>query len=175
MSAMKRLFAVSLAVIGMVIAAASLGVAASAYPPGIAPTIATSVSTIPQGGSLTVTGNDFTPNGQAHLSLHSAVVDLGVVSVDANGQFSAQVTIPASESTGVHTIEGLDIPTGDVATATITVTGTGGGAPGGGGTGGGGGLAGTGVAVIGIGALGVVLLVGGGLMLMAGRRRKVTI
>ena len=173
MSAMKRLFAVIVAVIGMVIAAASLGVAASAYPTGQSPTIATSASTVQQGGTLTVTGDHFTPNASATLSLHSAVVPLGTVSTDANGQFSAQITIPSSEPAGTHTIEALDNPTGDIAAATITVTA--GGTGGGGGGGGGGGVAETGVAVISIGAVGLVLLVGGGLMLMAGRRRKVTV
>ena len=114
--------------------------------------------------------SNFTPNSNASLSLHSAPVDLGTVTTDGSGSFSAQVTIPSSTTAGSHTIEALDTPTGDIATAGLTVTtGTGGG----GGGGGGGGLAGTGVAVIGIGALGLVLLVGGGLMLMAGRRRKV--
>ena len=77
MSAMKRLFAVMVAVIGMVIAAASIGVAASAYPPGTGPTIATSTSTVQQGGSLTVTGDHFSPNASVDLSLHSAPVALG--------------------------------------------------------------------------------------------------
>jgi hypothetical protein len=172
MSAMKRLFAVMVAVIGMVIAAASIGVAASAYPPGTGPTISTSTSTVPQGGSLTVFGDNFSPNSDAVLSLHSTPVGLGTVHTDSNGQFSAQVTVPSTTSPGTHTIEALDMPTGDIASATITVTA--GGTGGGGGGGGGGGVAETGVAVISIGALGLVLLVGGGLMLMAGRRRKVT-
>ena len=170
MSAMKRLFAATLAVIGLVIAAASLGSTASAYPAGTAPSISVSSSTVAPGGSDTVSGTNFTPNSSVSLSLHSDPVDLGTVTTDGSGNFSAAVTIPSSTATGSHTIEALDTPTGDVATAAITVstsgTGTGGG-------GGGGGLAGTGVAVIGIGALGIVLLVGGGLMLMAGRRRKV--
>jgi hypothetical protein len=170
MSAMKRLFAVIVAVIGMVIAAASIGVAASAYPPGTGPTISTSTSTVPQGGSLTVFGDNFSPNSDAVLSLHSTPVGLGTVHTDSNGQFSAQITVPSSTTPGTHTIEALDTPTGDIASATITVTGGGTG----GGGGGGGGVAETGVAVISIGALGLVLLVGGGLMLMAGRRRKVT-
>jgi hypothetical protein len=170
---MKRLFAVMVAVIGMVIAAASIGVAASAYPTGTNPVISLSDTSVPQGASLTVFGDNFTPNSRAVLTLHSAPVALGTVSTDSNGQFSAQVTVPSSTTPGQHTIEALDVPTGDIAAASLVVTGSGSSGGGGGGTGGG--LAGTGVAVIGVGALGVILLVGGGLMLMAGRRRKVTV
>jgi hypothetical protein len=164
---MKRLFAVMVAVIGMVIAAASIGVSASAYPTGVSPRIALSTSSVPQGGSLTVTGENFTPNSDAVLSLHSTPVGLGTVSTDANGQFSAEITVPSDTTPGAHTVQALDTPTGDIAAAALEVTAGGGGTsppP----------IAGTGVAVIGIGALGVVLLVGGGLMLMAGRRRKVS-
>ncbi len=167
MSVTKRLFAAVLAVIGLVIAAASLGMPASAYPTGTAPKIALSTDTIPAGDSLTVTGQNFTPNSSADLSLHSSPVSLGSVTTDGNGEFSAVVTIPSDTTVGAHTIEAVDTPTGDVAVAPLTVTAGGGGTPPP--------LGGTGVAVIGIGALGVVLLVGGGLMLMAGRRRKVTI
>ena len=170
MSALKRLTAVFVAMIGLIIAAASLGSPASAYPDGVNPTIAVSDTTPAQGQSLTVTGAHFTPNSSAKLTLHSTPVDLGSVSTDANGNFAAQVTIPSSTPAGAHTIEALDMATGDVTAAAITVSATSGG-----GGGGGGGLAGTGVAVIGVGALGVVLLAGGGLMLLAGRRRRVTI
>jgi 5'-nucleotidase len=168
---MKRLIAVLAAVIGLVTIAASLGATASAYPPGQAPQISLDKSTVPAGSPVTVFGQKFTPNQQADLSLHSTPVALGVVSVDANGNFTAQVTIPAGTTNGAHTVEALDVASGDVATAPLTVTGstTGGGGPPGGT------LGGTGVAVIGIGALGAVLLVGGLLMLMAGRRRKVTV
>jgi len=168
---MKRLFAVLVAVVGMVIAAASLGMPASAYPTGVNPVIFLNKTVVEQGGSVIVTGENFTPNSNVVLTLTSVQVPLGTVHTDSNGEFTAQITIPSTEPTGQHTVEALDTPTGDVATATLTVV-AGGGT--GGGTGGtGGGVAETGVAVIGIGALGVVLLIGGGLMLMAGRRRKV--
>lgn len=170
MSAMKRLLAALIAVAGLVIAAASLGAPASAYPAGTSPAISLSATTVPVSSSLTVFGSNFTPNKSATLTLHSTPVGLGTVAVDSKGAFSAQVTIPAGTTPGAHVIEALDVATGDVTSAALTVTASGTGT----GTGGGGGLAGTGVAVIGIGALGVVLLVGGGLMLMAGRRRKVT-
>lgn len=169
MSAMKRLIAVLAAVIGLVTIAASLGATASAYPPGQAPQISLNKSSVPAGSPVTVFGQKFTPNQQADLSLHSTPVALGVVTIDANGNFTAQVTIPSGTTLGAHTVEALDVASGDVATAPLTVTGSGT-SGGGGGT-----LGGTGVAVIGIGALGAVLLVGGLLMLMAGRRRKVTV
>ena len=166
MSAMKRLFAALVAVVAMIIAAASLGASASAYPPGTLPQISVADTTVEQGATDVVNGVNFTPNSSVVLSLHSATVDLGTVTSDGSGSFSATITIPSDTALGAHTIEALDTPTGDVATAAITVVaggGDGGGPP-----------FGTGVAVIGMGALGLVLLIGGGLMLMAGRRRKVT-
>jgi hypothetical protein len=169
MSAMKRLIAVMVAVIGMVIAAASIGVSASAYPPGTAPTISLSSSSVPPGGSDTVAGVNFTPNSSASLSLQcgGSSADLGVVTTDANGQFSAQITVPSSTPAGTCTVSALDTATGDVATASLTVTsGGGGGAPPP--------VAGTGVAILSIGGVGLVLLIGGGLLVMAGRRRRAT-
>lgn len=165
MSAMKRLIAVSVAVIGMIIAAASIGVSASAYPPGTSPTIALSSSTVGCGSSLVVSGQNFAPNSSVELTLHSGAIDLGTVTTDGSGAFSAEVTIPSSVGAGSHEIEATG--GGEIATAFVTVTCAG--APGGPPP-----VAGTGVAILSIGGVGLVLLIGGGLLVMAGRRRRAT-
>ena len=73
MSAMKRLFAALVAVIAMIIAAASLGAPASAYPPGTAPSISVCGTTAgAQGDNIVVNGTNFTPNSSVALTLHSA-------------------------------------------------------------------------------------------------------
>jgi hypothetical protein len=110
------------------------------------------------GGSITVSGQGCTPDATITVTL-DGTTPLGTTTASDTGAYSVRVKIPSDTSPGSHQIvvEGA----GCSGTLGITVQ-----APGG--------LAGTGVAVIGIGALGVVLLVGGGLMLLAGRRRRVT-
>jgi len=168
MSAAKRLGAIALAIVCLVFAAVSFSQSASAYPTGTKPQIALDHSSGPVGDKVVVTGSHFTPGKSASLSFHSTAVDLGTVSVSAGGTFSVTITVP-SDPLGAHYIQALDVASGQFSNKpTYTITGNG--------TGGtGGGLANTGVAVLGIAALGLVLLVGGGLMLMAGRRRKVIV
>jgi hypothetical protein len=110
--------------------------------------------TPPEGGSITVSGQGCTPGATISVSLDNGST-LATTTADSSGAYSVVVTLP-SGVTGHHEItvsgagcsgvEAIDIQSGGLAT--------------------------TGVAVIGIGAVGVVLLVGGGLMLLAGRRRK---
>ena len=94
---------------------------------------------------------------------------LGKTKAKADGTFKIVVKVPRNVKKGKHTINVSGPGAGcsgvagvSVTAASVTPTGTSGG----------GGLASTGVAVIGIGALGVVLLIGGGLMLLASRRRR---
>jgi hypothetical protein len=156
---------VALVAIAAVIASLLGASAANAYL-GSAVNIELSTNTAPPGGSLNVTGQGFQPNSDVSLTLHSTPVSLGTAHTNGAGSFSQGVTIPASTTSGSHTITAVDAA-GDTASASLTVTGSSGSS-----TPPSTGLAGTGVAVIGIGALGVVLLIGGGLMLLAGRRRK---
>jgi hypothetical protein len=122
--------------------------------------VSVSTTTPAPGGSLTVSGTSCTPGADITISLDGTTV-LKTTTADGTGAYSVGVTIPAGTSTGSHTINVEGAGCSGVEAITVTASG-------------GGGLAGTGVAVIGIGALGVVLLVGGGLMLLAGRRRRVT-
>lgn len=166
MSVAKRLGATALAVICLVFAAVSFSQTASAYPSGDHPKIGLDHSSGPVGDKVVVHGQHFTPHGTASLTFHSAPVALGTVGVDGSGEFTVTITVP-NDPLGAHYIIAVDNASGENSNpADFTITGAG--------TGGeGGGLANTGVAVLGIAALGLTLLVGGGLMLMAGRRRKV--
>ncbi len=179
MSAPSRLLAVAIAVFVTVLAALSLSGSASAAPGdygggATSPVVTTQTPTV--GSQLGVSGQACAPNETLTLSLGQAT--LGTTVTDASGAYSTTVTLP-SGVTGpqVITVKGSQ---GCFGTEALVISAASGGGNGGGngsgsgsGSGGGGGsLASTGVAVAGIGAVGVVLLVGGGLMLLAGRRRK---
>lgn len=110
--------------------------------------------TPPAGGSITVSGQGCTPGATITVSLDNGST-LATAKADSSGAYSVVVTLP-SGVTGHHNITVNGAGCSGVLAIDIQS----------------GGLATTGVAVIGIGAVGVVLLVGGGLMLLAGRRRK---
>ena len=165
MSVAKRLGALALAAILVVVAAVTFSQSASAYPSGTAPAIALNHSSGLTFSKVVVTGSHFTPHKTATLSFHSTPVPLGTVNVAADGTFTTTITVP-DVNLGSHFVQAIDDASTQVATADFDVTGHGT-------QGAGGGLANTGVAVLGIAALGLTLLIGGGLMLMAGRRRKV--
>ncbi len=147
---------------------------ASAYPPGTAPTITGSASTVTQGGTLTVSGSGFF--GTVTFAVGVEVLG-SAEATGPNGTFTKTLTIRSSDfAAGNYTIVATD-SLGDRASFSFSVEaasgGTGG--SGGGSSGGGGGLASTGVAVLTIGGLGVLMLIGGGVMLMVGKRRKATV
>ncbi|TAM91032.1 MAG: hypothetical protein EPN43_04870 [Jatrophihabitans sp.] len=161
-----------LLVLLVALAAAGLGVATTA---GAAPytnqmTVGVSNSSPSPGQSITVSGTGATPNGQVSIDFHSTVVHLATVTANVDGAYTATVTIPTGQC-GAHTIVATDVTTGNTASTAVTLpactASTG--------TGTGGGLSATGVAVAGIGAVGVALLLGGGLMLLLGRRRRANV
>jgi hypothetical protein len=110
--------------------------------------------TPPEGGSITISGQGCTPGATITITLDNGDT-LATTKADSSGAYSVVVKLP-SGVTGHHTITVSGAGCSGVVGINIQS----------------GGLATTGVAVIGIGAVGVVLLVGGGLMLLAGRRRK---
>jgi hypothetical protein len=177
MSASNR--SLSAALIGFVLLALSAVAftftgSAQAAPYATAPTVSVSDQTPVVGGSLTASGAGFQALERVSLSLNG--VSLGSATTDASGAFSTSVTLPAGVS-GAQTIV-VTGASGDTGNITITIGAAApvaavpaGGAAGGGSGGSGGVLASTGVAVVGIGALGALLLVGGGVMLFAGQRR----
>lgn len=115
------------------------------------------------GESITVSGTKCAPGATVTVKLDGSIT-LSSGTTDASGSYSIPVTIPSGTTPGHHTISvigGSCAGSGVLGIEVLAASG-------------GGNLAGTGVAVVGIGALGVVLLVGGGLMLLAGRRRAST-
>jgi hypothetical protein len=158
------------AMVALVAAAFTFAGPAGAAPYGGGASIALSASTVAEGGHVTISGTGFEATRTVTLTLHTVTVSLGTAQTDASGAFSTTVTLP-SGVTGSHTITAADAA-GNSASATITITAPGRGTSGGGSGGSGGGVSATGVAVIGLSAVGFALLVGGALMLLAGRRRK---
>lgn len=188
MNVVRRLGAGLTAVLGLVTVLVLVGAssASAEYPPGSTPEVSASASVVTPGGTLTLSGSHF--SGTVTFIGHSAPVYLGTaVASGPNGTFTKTVTITAADfPAGDHDIVASDA-FGDSSTFGFTVapvgadtsgnggsgSGSGGSASGSGG-GASGGLAATGVAVLSIGGLGVLMLIGGGVVLMAGKRRKMT-
>jgi hypothetical protein len=135
------------------------------------PNLAINTQTPAIGATVTLTGTGYVAGTTVTLTLHSTPVTLGTVTPNASGNFTTAVALPAGVS-GTHTIVGAGNATNDSASVTIDIGGSG---TGGGSSGGGGSLSSTGVAVLSIGSIGVLLLLGGGAMLLAGRRRKLSV
>jgi hypothetical protein len=166
----KRSMSVLGAVVAVLVSAAlSFAASADAAPYHKQPKLSVSTTTPAVGATITVTGTDYGANETVELTLHTAVYTLGSAHTDASGGFTTSVTLPAGVS-GTHTLVGTGMTSGGVASVTLVIGGSGTGGTGG--SNGGGGLSNTGAAVIGVGALGITLLIAGGFMLVAGRRRK---
>ncbi len=168
MSTTKRPLLALLGAIGLLIATVSFATSASAAPYTSQPTLSVSTQTPAVGASLTVSGAGFAAGENVSLTLHTVVYNLGTATTDGSGSFTTTVTLPAGVS-GTHTIVALGLGSGRSASITLTI---GSGTAGGGGSNGG--LPNTGAAVMGVGGLGLALLIGGGLMLLVGRRRSVS-
>ena len=167
MPARKYPLAALFAVLGLIAAIFAFTTPASAYPPGSAASVGSSSSTVGPGGSFTVSGRNF--KGVVTIT-GSDPIFLARVTAGADGTFSARVTLPAKEfPPGSHIITATDT-FGDeatfhvtVASAAVTTTKPGSGLPF------------TGFAAGTIGGIGVLLLLGGGFLLLAGRRRNATV
>ncbi|HEY2297670.1 MAG TPA: hypothetical protein VGH43_08075 [Jatrophihabitans sp.] len=118
------------------------------------------------GSTIVVMGEGCTAGAKVTVFFDSSPVATG--SVNPAGKYRIPVKIPPGTASGHHQISvqvaGGSCPGSAVLGIEVVASGTSSSSD----------LAGTGVAVVGIGALGVVLLVGGGLMLLAGRRRNGT-
>lgn len=154
------------------------GPAWAQYPPG-GPVVAVSDNTVVPGQQLTVSGDGWLPNSTVTFTFFSEATGLGSAPVDADGSFSAQVTIPADADPGPHRL----VTTGTSAAGTpasvelqLTVLGSDGSGGSGGdgsvGSGSGGGLAFTGLNTLGAGLLGLGLLAVGATALGLSRRRR---
>jgi hypothetical protein len=152
---------------------------AYAYGP-TAPFISTNISVVAPGGSLTVSGLGFQPGEAVTLQLFSTPVTLGTTSVTSGGSFSTSVTIPVSTPVGNHTIVATGSTSGSTASTAIVVASasTTGAATGGTGTSGtssgGGSLAFTGADIAALAGVGAIALALGGMLVFAGRRRRVS-
>lgn len=106
---MKSVFVLRRVVVAAVLACLGLAVAAFVAPAAASadpypPTGGCSLSSNQQisgGGSITIIGSGFPDNGTVHLGVHSGNVSLGTVRAGADGSFTDTVTIPTSV-TGTH-------------------------------------------------------------------------
>jgi hypothetical protein len=149
---------------------------AFAYGPN-APFITVSISVVPPGGSLTVNGQGFQPGEGITLQLFSTPVTLGTTTADPTGAFSTSVTIPASTPVGNHTIVATGNTSGTTASTGIvvgTASTTGAGTGTSSGSSSGGSLAFTGADLAAMAGVGAIALALGGMLVFAGRRRRVT-
>jgi hypothetical protein len=99
--------------------------AANTPPPSSSPA-AVSAGTVTVGGSLTVAGGGFAPGSTVGAFVFSTPVKVGQAVADGAGNVSFSVTIPATLTAGVHTLQlqGVDPQGGSrVLSATITVVG----------------------------------------------------
>ena len=119
------------------------------------------------GSSVTFCGSGFQAGETVLIALDNGTRYPSVVA-DASGAFCTVAVLGVSLS-GTHTLIATGVTSGRTSSTTIKVLGVTASA----GTTTSGGLAFTGAEVIGIGALGGLLLVGGAIMVFAGRRRKV--
>jgi LPXTG-motif cell wall-anchored protein len=101
------------------------GPAGATYPPD-APSVGTPASSVGNGASTTVSGSGWQAGSTVALTIASTPQSLGSATVQSDGTFSKDVTLPCVES-GTHTITasgtGSD-GTSQTATSTISVTGS---------------------------------------------------
>jgi alpha-L-fucosidase len=70
----------------------------------VGPTPSVSTSTPTAGGTMTISGDGFAPGASLTIVLHSDPVVLATATADANGAYSATVTIPVETTPGTHQI-----------------------------------------------------------------------
>lgn len=97
---MRKLITVILTGVALLALAAP---AMAQYPPA-APVVAVSDTTVVPGQTIGVAGDGWLPGSQVTFTFFSTPVVLGTANVDANGQFTSQVTIPADATEGPHTL-----------------------------------------------------------------------
>jgi hypothetical protein len=170
MSASKRPTATLIALFGLIIAVVAFAGPANAVGYATQPKVSVSNQAPAAGSSITFCGSGFAAGEKVTVALDNGTQFPSVVA-SASGAF-CEVLVLGVNLSGAHTITATGTTSGRTSSAKIQVGGVGASAiPNASGTG----LAFTGAAVIGIGALAVLLLLGGGLMRFARRRRKVTI
>jgi len=160
----KRLCTPLIVMFGMIIAMVGFAAPASAQPYTTQPTVSVSDQTPAAGSSVTFCGQGFLPGETVTVMLDNDTEYPSVVA-DSSGSFCTTVVLGVS-LTGTHTLTATGTTSGRMASVQIVIAGVSASA-------GPGQLAFTGAAVIGIGALGGLLLIGGAMMVVAVKRRKV--
>jgi hypothetical protein len=171
MSAVKRPVGVFVALLGLLLGgllAVATAASATPYVPGA--TCSVTDGTPPVGGPVTVNASDFGAYDDIQFTLHTVTYPLGSATSDGAGSVSITTGLPDGVA-GNHTIQAYDPTTNQLCSVDVNIGGSG---SGGEGTGGGP-TAVTGVAIFALGGLAVLLLVGGGLLVLAGRRRKASV
>jgi hypothetical protein len=139
------------------------GSSSAAYPVQTGPLAVTSGNLAP-GETATLAGGGFAPGAPVTVSVYSTPVLLATTTADATGAIRVTVTLPADLAAGQHHVEAVGpAPGGGTNTLTVafTVTGSSGGA-----------LSNTGFpGILALSAAGI-LLIAGGLLVFAGRRRR---
>lgn len=142
---------------------------------------------VTRGQQFTIGGSGFLPGAEIEYGIYSEPTVLGTAVADAQGAFTAVVTIPADQSAGAHTLAATGIgaegtPRLLTSATTVVLPPTDGGTDGaegtgtGSGSGDGSGLATTGIdssASVGIALLALLALLGGLLLARGARRRTV--
>lgn len=105
---LRALIALAVAILAAVFFSPAMQASASpgafAYPPTTCPgTLSLSTTNPLAGETITVTGHNFTAGADVHLVLRTKAYDLGTFRADAQGSFTAQVTLPAGVY-GQHTV-----------------------------------------------------------------------
>lgn len=174
LSSMLRRFAVPLVAIAALFvlavpAAAQTSPSAPGYGGGA--TVTSSDTTVTPGEPITLNGSGFVPNAKITLTFNSTPVPLGTAQANASGAFTKQVTVP-NVPPGQHSITAVGSIAGRTAITEITVMGASAVAPPATPTPSHGGLAFTGTDAALTAGLGALLLVVGGLAVLATRKRR---
>jgi hypothetical protein len=167
MPRIKRPLGALIALFGVIIAVTAFAGQANAAPYTTQPTTSVSDQTPAAGSSLKFCGSGFKPGETVTISLDNGTHFPSAVA-DSSGGFCEAIVLGVS-LTGPHTITAAGTSSGATSSVQIQIAGVSASA----GPTTVGGLPFTGAAVVGIGSLAVLLLLGGALMVFAGRRRKV--
>jgi hypothetical protein len=163
----KRLRAPLIVMFGVIIAVVAFAIPATAASYSTQTTTSVSNQSPTAGSSLTFCGQGFLPGETVTITLDHSV-SYPSVTTDTSGAFCTTMVLGATLTAGTHTLTATGATSGRTSGTTIQVLGaSASAAPTTSG------LAFTGANAIGIGALGGLLLLGGGAMVLAGRRRKV--
>src|SRR5450631_2757329 len=168
MSAIRRFHAPLIVMFGVIIAMVAFATPSSAASYATQPTTSVSNQAPAAGSAVTFCGKDFLAGETVTIALSNGTKYPSVVA-DASGAFCTTVVLGAT-LTGTQTLTATGTTSGRTSSTTIQVAAATANAA----VPSTGGLAFTGAAVIGIGALGGLLLVGGAIMVLAGRRRRAT-